>query len=238
MYPYTEIPPLGDIMSLLTSTSISWGTNPRVTTHELTKLNYLFFRISCHKFWPISHVHTIPIERSAFLYTLITDASISFPTLFILSLVEVHRSNAKSHGLFFPVFIHRILLDLGLEDFPISEPVHIIAPIGATFLRQKATQLKASSKHPHVESFTGDASRAPPFGDPSIESFVDPTTAVDPPPSTSLTSSMRTMLDMVLIVKATHGQLLLDFLNGVAALRADLEDARGAFPLAPPSDES
>ena len=51
---------------------------------------------------------------------------------------EVHRSSAKSHGLFFPVFIHRILLDLGLEDFLASEPVHIIAPIGATFLRQKA----------------------------------------------------------------------------------------------------
>ena len=158
VYPYIEIPPLNDIMSLLTGTSISWGTNPRVTTHKLTKLNYLFFRISCHKFWPISHVHTIPIERCAFLYTLITDASISFPTFFICSLVEVRRSNAKSRGLFFPVFIHRILLDLGLEDFPISEPVHIIAPIGATFLRQRTTQLKETSKRPHVESFTGDAS--------------------------------------------------------------------------------
>ena len=62
----------------------------------------------------------------------------SFPTLFIRSLVEVHRSSAKSHGLFFPVFIHKILLDLGLEDFPASKPVHIIAHIGSTFLRQRA----------------------------------------------------------------------------------------------------
>ena len=62
----------------------------------------------------------------------------SFPTLFIRSLVEVHRSNAKSHGLFFSIFIHRVLLDLGLEDFPASEPVHVIAPISATFLRQRA----------------------------------------------------------------------------------------------------
>ena len=111
-----------------------------------------------------------------------------------------------------------ILLDLGLEDFPAFEPMHIIAPIGATFLRQMAAQLKTSSKRPYVESSTSDASQAPPFGDPSIESFVDPTTTVDPPPSTSLTSSMRTMLDMVLTVKATHGQLLLDLLNGVAAV--------------------
>ena len=59
----------------------------------------------------------------------------SFPTLFIHSLVEVHRSSSIAHGLFFPVFIHRILLHLGLEDFPMSEPVHIITLIGVTFLR-------------------------------------------------------------------------------------------------------
>ena len=97
-----------------------------------------FFRISCHCIWPISHLHIIPIERCAFLYALIIDAPMSFPTLFIRSLVEVHRSSAKSHSLFFPVFMHRILLDLELEDFPASEPVHIIAPIGATFLRQRS----------------------------------------------------------------------------------------------------
>ena len=72
------------------------------------------------------------------LYALVTDAPISFSTLFIRCLIDVHKSSAKSHGLFFPIFIHRILLDLGLEDFPTSEPVHIIAPIGATFLRQRA----------------------------------------------------------------------------------------------------
>ena len=64
-----------------------------------------------------------------------TDAPMSFPILFIQSLVEVHRSSSTAHGLFFSVFIHRILLHLGLEYFSASEPVHIIAPIGATFLR-------------------------------------------------------------------------------------------------------
>ena len=116
VYPYTKTPPFDDIMSFIVDTTISWGINPRITSHELTELNYLFFRISCHSIWPISHLHTIPIERCAFLYALVTDAPMSFPILFILS-----------HGLFFPVFIHRILLDLGLEDFPVSEPVHIIA---------------------------------------------------------------------------------------------------------------
>ena len=109
MYPYTETPPLDDIIFFITGISISWGTDPHVTSHELTELNYLFFRIFCHSIWPISHLYTIPIKRCAFLYALVTDVPMSFPTLFIRSLVEVHRSNAKSHGLFFPFFIHRIL---------------------------------------------------------------------------------------------------------------------------------
>ena len=100
VYPYIEFPPIDDIMSLLIGITTSWGTDPRITTHELTELNYLFFRISCHSIWPISHIHTIPIERYVFLYTLITDAPMSFPTLFIHSLVKVYRSSAKSHGLF------------------------------------------------------------------------------------------------------------------------------------------
>ena len=83
-------------------------------------------------------MHTIPIERCAFLYALVIDAPMSFLTLSIRSLVEIHESTSKGHGLFFPVFIHRILLNLGLEDFLAFEPVHIIAPIGATFLKQRA----------------------------------------------------------------------------------------------------
>ena len=84
-------------------------------------------------------MHTIPLERCAFLYALVTDASMIFPHLFIRSLIEVHRSSSIAHGLFFPLFIHRILLHLGLEEFPTSESVHIIACIGATFLTQRAT---------------------------------------------------------------------------------------------------
>ena len=125
-------------MSYLTSTSIQWGTDPQITSHELTKIHYLFFRISCHFIWPISHLHTILIERCAFLYALVTDAPMSFPYLFIRSLVEVHRSSSSAHALFFPVFIHWILLHLGLDEFPTFELVHIISPIGATFLRQRA----------------------------------------------------------------------------------------------------
>ena len=73
------------------------------------------------------------------MYALVINAPIIFPSLFISFLVEVHRSSAKSHGFFFLIFIHKILLHLGLEDFSAFELVHIIAPIGATFLRQRVT---------------------------------------------------------------------------------------------------
>ena len=194
------------------SSLVSWGTDSCFTSHELTGINYLFFRSLCHSVWPISHLHIIPIKRCAFLYALVTDAPMSFLTLFILSFVEVNRSSTQSHSLFFPIFIHRILLDLGLEDFPASEPIHMIAPIGATFPRQRAVQLKASSKHPRVEFSTGDASRPSSSDDPTTEEYVNPIAAVDPPSSSLSDSSLRSMLDTVITVQAVHGQILLDVL--------------------------
>ena len=58
--------------------------------------------------------------------------SISFPHLFLRPLNKVHRSSAIGHALIHPILIHRILLFLGLDDFPFGEPVHVVAPIGAT----------------------------------------------------------------------------------------------------------
>ena len=118
------------------------------------------------------------------LYVLVTDAPISFSHIFIRSLIKVHRSSSIAHTLFFLVFIHRILLHLGFVEFSASELVHIIAPIGATFLRQRVAQMRASSKRLRGEPF----SVAPPpppssTGDATIEEPVDSTTNV-PPPST------------------------------------------------------
>ena len=43
MYPYDETPSLDDIMSYLTRSSIQWGLDPRITSHELIEIHYLFF---------------------------------------------------------------------------------------------------------------------------------------------------------------------------------------------------
>ena len=64
-----------------------------------------------------------------------SSASISFPHLFLRSLNEVHRSSAIRHALIHPIFIHRILLFLGLANFPAGEPIHVVGPLGVTFFR-------------------------------------------------------------------------------------------------------
>ena len=140
-------------MSYITGSSNQWGSDPWITSAELTETTYLFFRIACHSLWPISHLHTILLERCVFLYALISGVSISFPHLFLRSLNEVHRSSTIAHALIHPIFIHRILVFLSLIDFPAGEPVHVIAPIGATFLRQRAAHLRVGSTRPRGVSY-------------------------------------------------------------------------------------
>ena len=148
VYPYEKSPSIDDITSYITGSSIQWGFDPRIMSAKLSKTAYLFFSIACHSLWPTSHLHTIPLERCVFLYTFISSASISFPHLFLCSLNEVHKSFVVAHALIHPIFIHRILLFLGLDAFPTGEPVHVIAPIGATFLGQRAAHLRVGPTCP------------------------------------------------------------------------------------------
>ena len=78
--------------------------------------------------------------------------SISFSYLFLCSLNEAHRSSVVGHALIHHIFIHRILLFLGLDSFPSGEPVHVVAPIGATFLRQRAAHLRVAPSCPRGAS--------------------------------------------------------------------------------------
>ena len=94
-----------------------------------------------------------------FLYAFMSGASISFPHLFLRSLNEVHRSSAVGHALIYTIFIHRILLFLGLAEFPSNEPVHVVGPLGATFLRQRAAHLRAD---PSVSRGASSSSVPPP----------------------------------------------------------------------------
>ena len=138
-----------------------------------------------------------------FLYAFMSGASISFPHLFLHSLNEAYRSSAIGHALIHPILIHRILLFLGLADFPSGELVHVVPPLGATFLRQKAIHLRVDPSGPRGAS-SGDV---PP---PPSSTGVDATetsggSAADIPPlTTSDDSDIRRMLDHVLTIQTTQ----------------------------------
>ena len=125
-------------------------------------------------------------------------ASISFPHLFLRSLNEVHRSSAVGHAFIYPIFIHRILLFLGLANFPSSEPVHVIGPLGATFLRQRAAHLRAD---PSVSRGASSSNVRPPPSSTGAAKTSGVAAATDVPPlTTSDDSDIRRTLDHVLTV--------------------------------------
>ena len=161
----------------------------------------MFLRVACHSLWPISHLHTIPLERCVFLYAFMSGASISFTHLFLHSLNEVHRSSAVGYALIHPIFIHRIFLFLGLAYFPSGEPVHVVAPLGATFLRQKAAHLRVNP--PGTRGASSGVIPLPPSSigaDAAKMSGGGAANADVPPPTTSDDLNIRCMLDHVLTV--------------------------------------
>ena len=135
------------------------------------------------------------------------------------------------------IFIHRILLFLGLTDFPASEPVHVVGPLGATFLRQRAAHLRADSS---VSRGASSSSVPPPpssTGAAETSGAGATATATDVPPPTTLDDSdIRRTLDHVLTVQAAQGQVLVDILDEIRGLRADLARFRSSS-LPPPFDD-
>ena len=136
-----------------------------------------------------------------FLYAFVSGASINFPYMFLHSLNEVHRSSAVGHVLIHPIFIHRILLFLDLADFPSGEPVHVVAPIVATFLKQRVAHLRVDHSRPRGAS--SDVVPPPPSStgaDTAKASSAAATDADVPPPTTSNDSNIRCTLDHILTV--------------------------------------
>ena len=135
-----------------------------------------------------------------FLYAFVSGVSISFPHLFLRSLNEVHRSFAVGHALIHPIFIHRILLYLILDGFSSGKPVHVIAPIGATFLRQRAAQLRVAPSRPRGASSSGVPPPPSSTGTAAAETSGATADADVPPPTASDDSDIRRTLDHVLTV--------------------------------------
>ena len=96
------------------------------------------------------------------------------------------------------------MLFLDLADFPFGEPVHVVAPLGATFLRQRVTHLAVDPSGPRGAS-SGDV--PPPSSSTRAavaETFGVAATAADDvlPSTTSDDSDIRRTLDCVVTVYA------------------------------------
>ena len=116
---------------------------------------------------------------------------------------------------------------LGLDDFPAGEPVHIIAPIVATFLRQRAAHLRVGPTRPRGAS---SSVVSPPLSFTSADTTeASSAAAADadvPPPTTSNDLDIRRTLDHILIVQAAHGQILVDVVDEIRGLCAELAQFR------------
>ena len=95
---------------------------------------------------------------------------------------------------------------LGLVDFLTGEPVHVIASIGATFLRQRVAHLRVTPSCPRGAS----SSVVPPPPSSTSTDAAETSNAAavnaDVPPLTILDDSdIRRTLDHVLTVQVAHG---------------------------------
>ena len=112
---------------------------------------------------------------------------------------------------------------LGLDGFPSGESVHVVALIGATFLRQRAAHLRVDSSRPRGASFGVVPPPPSSIGVDAAEMSGAVVANADVPPSTtSDDSNIRRTLDHVLTVQAAQGQILVDMLDEIRGLRAEL----------------
>ena len=102
----------------------------------------------------------------------------------------------------------------------------MIAPIGATFLRQRATQLRVAPSHPRRVSSSGVPPPPSSTGTATAETSGAAVDADVPPPTTSDDSDICHTLDHVLTVQAAQGQILVVVLDEIRALRAELAQFR------------
>ena len=92
--------------------------------------------------------------------------------------------------------------------------------LGATFLQQRAAHLRAD---PSISRGASSSSVPPPPSSTSAAEISGGGAATDVPPPTTLDDSdIQHTLDHVLTVPAAQGQILVDILDEIRGLRADL----------------
>ena len=95
----------------------------------------------------------------------------------------------------------------------------MIAHISATFLRQRAAQLRVAHSRPRGASSSGVPPPPSSIGTAAAETSGD---ADILPPTASDDSDICRTLDHVLTVQAAQGQILVDVFDEIRVLRAEL----------------
>ena len=96
----------------------------------------------------------------------------------------------------------------------------------STFLCQRDAHLRVAPSHPRGASSSGVPTPPSSIGTDVAETSGATTDADVPPSTASDDSDICRTLDHVLTVQATHGQILVDMLDEIYTLRAELAQFR------------
>ena len=81
-YQYTVFPTIDDMMSLLCGCPISWCSEPRINSFEITELNSLYLRITCHNIFPFPMFILFPLsDVLSFMLSLLMVLCVFHPCL-------------------------------------------------------------------------------------------------------------------------------------------------------------
>ena len=84
---------------------------------------------------PLSHYNSITESHARFLLSLLKHLTIDFPSLFILSIIDVYRNTTTYDKLIFPSAITQILCHFSVP-FPSSDHFPIMCAIDYAIVKQ------------------------------------------------------------------------------------------------------
>ena len=98
-----------ELSSRFCETPSSWGDLQNTPCSGFAKGLRFLNMVMTFILHPLSHYNTITEPRAQFLFSLLKDISIDFPSHFILSLIDVFRDTTTHDMLIFPLVIMPIL---------------------------------------------------------------------------------------------------------------------------------
>ena len=147
-----------ELSSLFCNTPFSWRDHQKTPFSGFAKGSRILNMVITFILHPLSHYNTITDPHARFLFSLLEDISIDFPSQFILSLIDVYRDTATRDMLIFSSAITRILYHFSVS-FAVSTPFSVMGAIDRATVRQSKAQLQL--RRPQIETDAPFAATAP-----------------------------------------------------------------------------